>query len=286
MGVTTSMPLKDSVALSRLAEESSYYRVWVGEDIPLRDVFSYLSVLALKTSKIRLATGITSVMVRNFAVLANSAAGIQWLSDGRFALGLGVGGIPDVTQLMGHRPERVVERMGEVTDVLKRVFSGERITYEGEFVSLRGYRPVYRVSTPKIYYGVRGAKLLALAGEMADGVIFSGPIERLVEGMKIVDEAADKAGRDPEEVDRVLWNAFVLTKDKGDIELARRVTAVMMKSMKDYQVKAVKELCIFGNEREIQRKMRKYAHMGFHELVVGPPYGRDPREAVATLGEK
>lgn len=289
LGVTTSMSLKEGTELARLAEKNGYHRVWVGEDIPRREVFSYLSVLALKTRQIQLGTGITSVMVRNLAVMANSAAGLQWLSKGRFALGLGVGGIPEVTKFVGRKPDRAVARMREATQLLRRALCGEKINHKGEFAYLHGYKPAYRVTLPKIYFGVRGEKLLSLAGEIADGVIFSGPIERLVESMKIVEESAEEAGRDPKDVDRVLWNAFVMIQGPGDLDLARGAAHVMKKSMKDYAggvsgVEALKQLSVHGTKKEILKKIEEYESLGFQELVVGPPYGRNPRKVIAAFG--
>lgn len=276
------MPLRESLALARLAEEKGYHRLWVGEDLSGGDVFAYLSVLACRTSRIKLATGITSPWVRNLGVIANSAAGIQGLSGGRFSLGLGVGGLPELIKITGSEPRRVVARMREAVSLLRRIFKGKEVTYKGRFSSLRSYALALEVQPPRIYLGVRGPKLLALAGEMADGVIFSGPRRYLEEAMKIVDAAAAENGRDPGDIERVLWNAFVLTTGRDDLKLAKETVRAMLGSMPSY---ALEELCIYGSREEILRSLKAYASMGFSEVIVGPPYGRNAPRVIATMGD-
>ncbi len=231
LGLTTSMPIEKSIDYARLAEEVGYYRIWVGEDVLSREVFTYLSVISLKTEKILIATGVTNPYVRNIAVIASNSAGIQELSGNRFTLGLGVGGIPEIEKMTGDRPKNVLEVMRETTILLRKIFEGEKITYEGRLAHLKDYKlSVSGVSPPKIYFGVRGPKMLALAGEIADGVIFSGAKDYLLKAMKKVDESAEKSGRDPEEIDRVLWNPTVEIKEESDLDLARLVTATIVAS--------------------------------------------------------
>jgi 5,10-methylenetetrahydromethanopterin reductase len=289
LGVTTSMPVEDSIYLARLAETGDYHRVWVGEDLQGKDVFSYLSVLACKTRSIGLGTGITSPWVRNLGVIANSAAGIQALSGERFILGLGVGGLPELLRLTGSKPRKTVARMNEIVRLLRRIFKGVEVTHHGDFNSLRGYELAFEVSSPKIYFGVRGPMMLKLAGEVADGVIFSGPLKFITRDVKIMEEAAEEKGRNPGEIDRVLWNPFILTENSEDLDLARDVVSVILGSMPHSAHEfpgggKIEELCVYGSKREIMKKLSEYEALGFRELVIGPPYGRNPGDVVASFG--
>ncbi|HDH28347.1 MAG TPA: LLM class flavin-dependent oxidoreductase, partial [Euryarchaeota archaeon] len=65
LGLVTAMTIRKSIALAKAAEDAGYHRIWVGEDIFHREIFTYLSVLALNTKSIGLGTGITSTYVRN-----------------------------------------------------------------------------------------------------------------------------------------------------------------------------------------------------------------------------
>ncbi len=314
LGITTSMPLEKTINYSRLAEKNDYHRIWIGEDILSREVFTYLSIIALKTEKILLATGITSPYVRNIAVIASNAAGIQLLSGNRFALGLGVGGIPEVEKITGKKPEKTVEVMRETARLLRKIFKRERITYEGTLAHLRDYKLGINLEVPpKIYFGVRGRKQLQLAGEIADGIIFSGTRDYLLEAMQIVDEAAEKAGRDKNEIDRVLWNCTVEIADEKDMELAKLVSATIAashpeSSLKEYEnidrirekFKAGKydeaarmvgrelmsQFCIHGTKKEILDTFRQYEAWGFKEFVLGPPFSKNPEKTIAAIGAR
>ena len=99
LGLVTAMTIRKSIALAKAAEDVGYHRIWAGEDIFHREVFTYLSVLSLNTEGIGLGTAITSPYVRNLPVLANSTKALSELSKGGFILGLGVGGLPEVERL-------------------------------------------------------------------------------------------------------------------------------------------------------------------------------------------
>jgi 5,10-methylenetetrahydromethanopterin reductase len=317
LGITTSMALQKSINYAKIAEDNDYHRIWVGEDILSREVFTYSSIIALKTERIALATGITSPYVRNIAVIASNAAGIQILSKNRFTLGLGVGGIPEIEKLTGKKPEKVIEVMKETVLLLRRIFRGERITHEGRIASLKDYKLNINLEVePKIYFGVRGEKLLSLAGEIADGVIFSMPKRYIARAMQIVDEAAERVGRDKNEIDRVLWNCTVEIESEEDLKLARLVSATIAasiprSSLSEYieseyieidqireKFKAgkyeeaatmvseelMKELCIYGSKRELLHTFNQFKAMGFREFVIGPPYSKNPEKTIIKLG--
>ncbi|MEM2934191.1 MAG: LLM class flavin-dependent oxidoreductase [Halobacteria archaeon] len=309
LGITTSMPLEKSISYAKIAEENNYHRVWIGEDILSREVFTYISIIALKTERIQLATGITSPYLRNIAVIASNAAGIQILSKNRFTLGLGVGGIPEIEKIMGKKPDRVIKIMRETALLLRKIFKGEKITYEGRTTRLRDYKLSIKLEVePKIYFGVRGEKLLALAGEIADGVIFSGPKRYLKRAMQIVDEAAERAGRDKKEIDRVLWNCTVEVENEEDLKLARLVSATIAASLPKnslseadqirekfkagrYEEAAqmmseefMREFCIYGSKKEILNCFNQFKEMGFREFVVGPPFSKNPARTIKSIG--
>lgn len=300
---------------AHLAEEGGYHRVWVGEDLPSREIFTYLSILALRTSRIGLASGIVSLFARNLAVIATSASGLQALSGGRFSLGLGVGGLPEVEALTGERPEDVVRVTEESIGLLRRLWAGETVTYRGVRARFEGYRlasPPER--PPKIYIGARGPRLLSLAGAMADGCVMSGPENYLREGLQALEGGAARVERDPRTIERVLWNGLVLGEEEKDLRLAGIVAATMAASLPDRVLRAmgvertgelkarigagdykiagqmleretIAQLCTVGDLKEVSDRIEELEAMGFTEFVVGPPFGRDPEMAIRTLAE-
>ncbi|HDY74517.1 MAG TPA: LLM class flavin-dependent oxidoreductase, partial [Euryarchaeota archaeon] len=244
--------------LAKAAEDVGYHRIWAGEDIFHREVFTYLSVLSLNTEGIGLGTAITSPYVRNLPVLANSTKALSELSKGGFILGLGVGGLPEVERLTDNRPKNTVE------------------TLERSAFYLREKLGI------KIYMGVRGPRMLRLAGRVADGVILSGPRGYVEKAVEIVDRAAE--GRN---VEKILWNAFYLGENPL---LVSKITSVMMESMPNFARRymdpagAEDELCISGSMDRIKTQIEEYEDMGIDELVIGPPYGEDPASVIREMG--
>ncbi|RMF89878.1 MAG: LLM class flavin-dependent oxidoreductase [Methanobacteriota archaeon] len=259
LGITTSMTVEESKTLVGAAEDAGYTRVWLGEDIFHREVFTYLSLLAAGGSSIGLGVGVTSPYVRYKEVLAASAKAVSELSQGRFILGLGAGGLPEVERLTGSRPRKPVSVMEEAIKDLR-----ERTGLS-------------------IYVGARGPRMLELAGRVADGVILSGPKRYLDRALEIVDEASE--GR---RVRKVLWNAFYLGENEA---LLSKVTEVMLQSMppfaKDFMDRRdpERDLCVAGPPERVAREIRGFEKKGFDEVVIGPPYGETPESAIAEMGE-
>ena len=317
LGLVTSMPIRQSIVLSAIAEEADFHRVFVGEDILSREVFTYLSVLALRTRRVGIATGITSPYVRNLAVLASSALILQRVSDNRFDLGLGVGGLPEVQKLTGVAPRQSVDKLRETTVTIRRLLRGETVTCAASdrAIALQGFRfQKANVRISKILFGVRGPRLLSLAGEVADGVIFSGSKRHLPESLHLVEDAAARIGRLSEELERILWLPFIEGNDPEDLDLARIVVATVIGSLPQREVEAipsltrsekvlrligagdyraaapqipeevVRDFCFFGSVDDILDEARKFESLGFRELVIGPPFGRRPEELLKTIG--
>lgn len=260
LGLVTAMPIKKSIALAKAAEEAGYHRIWVGEDIFSRELFTYLAILSLNTEEIGIASGVTSPYVRNKHVIASSGRAISKLSGGRFTLGLGAGGLPEVERLTGERPKKPVEVLEKTVLFLKKKLNTE------------------------VYLGVRGPNMLELAGRISDGVILSGPKGYIEKAIEIVDSAAEDQSR----IKKVLWNAFFLGKDK---KLVSKITSVMLDSMPDFALqymdreKPEKELCIYGSKEKIIEEIKGFEKMGVDEFVIGPPYGKEPSKVVEEMGE-
>jgi|ETNmetMinimDraft_35_1059890.scaffolds.fasta_scaffold11988_2 5,10-methylenetetrahydromethanopterin reductase len=291
LGITTALPIDQAINIVRLSEENNYYRVWVGEELQGPDIFTYVSILASNTSDIGLGTGITSLWVRNLAVIANSISGIQINSGGRFTAGLGVGGIPELQKILGEKPKETIARVRENIFLLRKIITGEKITIQSDFNDFQRYKLAFKVPSLKIYLGVRGKKMLKLAGEIADGVIFSGPLKPLINDVRIVEKSAKKNGRNPNEIIKVLWNPFVLSEKNEAINLARDVVSVMLGSMPKRSNELVVEreildLCIYGNKEEIMRKISDLKSIGFNELALGPPYGKNPSKVIESFGRR
>lgn len=193
----------DSLELARLAESRGYEMVWVPEGSG-RDSLTQLTFLAPQTHTIKLATGILPVYYRTPMLTAMSAAGLGTLSQGRFVLGLGVGHRPSVENVHGIPFRRPLTHMRETLVLVRKLLDGENVSLAGRqfnvgSASLGGAAPRQRVP---IYVAALGPQMLKLTGELADGVLLnwtaSNYLEQAVHHLR---QGAEKAGRDPSEID-------------------------------------------------------------------------------------
>lgn len=142
------------VRVARAAEEAGYESVWTGEHIVLPDPQAppspappettmvdtavALSYLAGTTSTIKLGTGIIILPQRQPAVLAKSLASLDYVSGGRLLFGLGVGYLEPEMTACSTPMERRGERADEYLAAMRRLWTEDATSFDGEFVRFSG----------------------------------------------------------------------------------------------------------------------------------------------------
>src|SRR3954452_17553580 len=176
------------------------------------DTWSLIPTLLAETKRISFFTDVANLPLRPPAVMAKAAASLDALSGGRFELGLGAGGIPDVIGNFGgprRTPGQSVEALDEAIDVIRLLWSEERsVSYEGKYYRLDDARPGPRPAHPiSIWVGAFKPRMLRLVRRKGDGWLPSLGVltrEELRGGNEQIDAAAEKAGRDPGSIRRIL----------------------------------------------------------------------------------
>src|SRR5437870_4506691 len=107
---------------------------------------------------------------RHPAVLARQAVTLDHASGGRFELGIGAGSVPQELATFGvDVPPRRVDRLRETLEVLKRLWTGEPVDYEGRFHRLHGARQLPVPTRPiSVVIGGAGPRMLELVAAHAD----------------------------------------------------------------------------------------------------------------------
>ncbi len=149
------------------AEECGLDEVWIADEGVARDPVPVLAAAAGRTSTIRLATGITSPVLRHPGAIAASAATLDELSGGRAVVGLGVGGELTLGPF-GLGSDRPVALFRDAVDVIRAVHRGTAVP---------GYAPPSHATPPReipVWIGARGPQLVRLAARVADGLFLSG----------------------------------------------------------------------------------------------------------------
>jgi coenzyme F420-dependent oxidoreductase len=194
---------EELVEIALLAEDLGYDSIWVPE-MWGRDAFSILGLLASHTKIIKLATGIISVYSRTPAIIAQTVATLDEISDGRIILGLGTSGPVVIENWHGMPYEKSLQRTREYVEIIRMILNSERVNYEGEIFKLKNFRLQFKPikKNVPIFIAAIGSKNIKLAGEVADGWIpFLVPQEHLLNGKKELEAGAEKAGRDAGQIE-------------------------------------------------------------------------------------
>jgi alkanesulfonate monooxygenase SsuD/methylene tetrahydromethanopterin reductase-like flavin-dependent oxidoreductase (luciferase family) len=213
------IPYADSLErnreLVRAADDAGLAYVGV-QDHPYQhrffDTWSLIPTLLAGTRQISFFTDVANLPLRPPAVMAKAAASLDVLSGGRFELGLGAGGIPDVIANFGgprRTPGEAVEALEEAIQVIRLLWSDERsVSFEGKYYRLDDARPGPQPAHPiSIWVGAFKPRMLRLVGRTADGWLPSlGVLTRkqLRAGNEQIDAAAVGAGREPGSIRRIL----------------------------------------------------------------------------------
>ncbi|MEM9624307.1 MAG: LLM class flavin-dependent oxidoreductase [Pseudomonadota bacterium] len=157
------------------AERLGYRSIWTVEANGT-DAFSLLGAVSAVAPGLDLATGIVPVQIRTPPLTAMSAATLQAMSpDADVWLGLGVSA-PGILRQHGQpKADRPIAMMREYVALLRECLSGEAVTFEGDFWSVKRFRLGLRLGErrPKIVLAALNLQMLKLAGEVADGVLLN-----------------------------------------------------------------------------------------------------------------
>ncbi len=213
-------PLRDAMDYVRHAEARGFEAVWQAESRLVREATIPLAAFAAVTSRIKLGTGVVNVWTRNVGLLAATFSTLYELAPGRVLLGIGAWWEP-LASKVGVDRRKPLQAMREVVEVTRRLLAMERVTFRGEFVHVtdveidivHGDRSPRRIP---IYIGATGMKMMALAGEIANGVLLNylvGPAYNR-EAMDALAEGASRAGRTVDEIDRPQLIVCSLDRDR------------------------------------------------------------------------
>jgi alkanesulfonate monooxygenase SsuD/methylene tetrahydromethanopterin reductase-like flavin-dependent oxidoreductase (luciferase family) len=159
-----------------------------------------MTACAMVTNRIKLGTSVLSVFVRSPSIIGMGAANIDYLSQGRFILGLGSSHKVQVEGQHGLHFERPLTRLQEVIAMLQTLFANGSVSYHGKVFNLERFglaSPIYRPRIP-IYLAGVNPKLLEMCGAVADGNIgLLNTVEKTRETVGHLEQGLSNAGRDP-----------------------------------------------------------------------------------------
>lgn len=175
-----------------------------GEKSWIPDPLMWLSYVAAASTTLKLATGVAIVPQRSPIYTAKEVATLDQLSGGRMILGVGAGWLREEFEALGVPFERRGERLDDYIGALRALWSQEKPTYQGEFVSFTEAicRPQPVGKSVPIVVGGHTERAARRAGRLGDGFFPAPPdIDALANLIRVMRAAAEEAGRDPDAIE-------------------------------------------------------------------------------------
>jgi len=312
--------VSDIVGYAQRAEDRGYRRVWLPETWG-REAATVLSAVAERTDDVGIGPSILNVYSRSPALVGQTAATLQELSDGRFRLGIGPSGPAVIEGWHGAEFDRPLRRTREYIDVVRAVLSGERVDYDGDVFTLGGFR--LRCDPPETPVPIdaagMGPKSVELAGRFADGwhALMLTP-DGLRDRLDDLRRGAELGGRDPEAVRTTVSLTCCVSEDgerartlarqhlsfyvgamgtfyrealarQGYEDTAHEIAAAWGNGDQEAALAAIDDdlladLGAVGTPEEARRQLGTFEGIdGVDRLAVSFPRGAEPEEIEATL---
>ena len=317
-GLLNNLPIHESVAITKRAEELGYESLWFAEHNFSRDGVTICAAASMVTQRIRIGPCVVPIFTRSALLLATTFATLDELSRSRIVLGIGAGSRL-LIQAQGITYEKPLSALREYIEACRAVWRahGSHVSYNGEIVRLQDaeldFEPTRR-EIP-IYIGSTGPKACELSGEIADGVLlnaFLGTayVERTI---GLLRSGAAKAGRSLEGWDVGMMLVTCLADSKREArEYLRPLVALYLSRLPDIakqtsswgelwdQMSAavasggaqagtrfvsdalIDEVTVNGTEKDIRDGLERYVAAGINLAIITPFGGeRKVLEALA-----
>ena len=281
---------------------SDHFQPWRHEGGHAPFSLSWMAAVGERTSTIRIGTSVMTPTFRyNPAVVAQAFATMGVLYPGRIFLGVGTGEALNeiATGWKGEWPEfkERIGRLRESIELMRALWTEDRVNYDGEYYQTVDANIYDRPETPvPIYVAAGGPQVARFAGRVGDGFICTSGkgmdlyTEQLLPGVK---EGAEKAGKNPDHIDRMIeiklsydtdydtalentrfWAPLALSKEQkhditDPIEMERAADALPIEQI-------ASRFIVGSDPDEVVAEIKKYTDAGLNHLVFHAP-GHDQR---------
>ena len=262
---------EEMIRFGEAAEAIGFEHFWANDHLswahPLIDPIALLSAVAARTTTMGLATGVYLLPFRPPAATARSFAGLDYISDGRVILGVGLGGeFAQDFSAAGISPRRRGARADTTIGLLRELWRGEPVTFHDDDFDLDEVQVLPRPFQDHIpiVAGGRSEAALRRAALLADGWMpYLMSPDRIRAGVDQLKEISGHGGH------RVIAHVFAYF---GDNLAAARENAISYLSAQYHtdMERAVDRCVPYGPPEVVVEQLRKYADAGATDIVLRP----------------
>jgi probable F420-dependent oxidoreductase len=274
------LPSADTIAkVAERAEEWGLDSFWLSDHLlaptPELDVVATLSLLASRTSRIRLGPSVFLLNLRHPLVAAKSFASLDYLSNGRMVMAVGTGANLADYAACGIPTEGRGRRLDEGILILRKVWTEPKASFHGKYFNFENVtiepRPLRRTNndtgTIDIWVGGRSDAALKRTARLADGYFasFQTPDE-FARNMATIRQYAEQAGRANARIESglILLCRLAATRERAEEDLRRALAGTNRGNDQFIQ------RTVYGSPDDIIRRLSEYTAVGLDKFVLWP----------------
>ena len=279
--------LRDLVSVG---DEFGYDSIWlsdrvVGERFSPEPLIA-LSMVAAYSDKLKFGTSVLQLPIRNPVVLAKELATLDYLSNGRFLPAIGLGQEdPREYEACGVSKADRGRRTDEAMTVMRRLWSEDSVTHEGEFYTLHDVtvepKPVQEPSIP-VWIGGRSPAAQRRVARTGDGwLVSSATPDEVQEGVELIFSTAPEHGRsiDDDHIGALVGYFIAPTAEEAEATAEPYVTRVR----EDAHFRRYSAL---GTAEQVRARVQDFLDAGASKFVVRPMcHPKDTVDQLRLFGE-
>ncbi len=272
-------------AYMRGAEELGFEGAWTGEQIlgsaPMLGPIELMTYAAACTERIRLGVAMLVLPLYGPVHLAKSLSSLDQLSRGRLDVGLGVGGKFRMFSAFAVDPSSLVARFNEQLDVMERLWSDEKVDFEGRFWQLNSAQmepKPFQKPRPPLWFGAAAPDALKRAVRRGDAFMGAGSqtTEQFASQVGVVKEALRESGRR----DFLIGKRVYIRVDDDEVRAKARMDEGMQ-YWYGYFGMQVATAAVSGSPATCLRKLAEVRDAGAELILLNPIF--DDREQMERL---
>src|ERR1043166_454276 len=289
----SALEAQDAEALLSFIDDCERWDIdslWVSDRIvaprPTLEPIVFMAYMASRMRNMKFGTSALVLPTRQPVLLAKQLTTLDFLCRGRLLLVVGLGGDDSRDfEATGVRKEERGKRADEAIVLMKKLWTEEKVNFEGQFYSVRDLtllpRP-HQNGGPPLWVGGRSKAALRRVGRLADGWLVSSVTPKeIAAGIEAIRTYATEAGREIPEDHYGVLVPYAFAKDR-DEALTKAGPAIRRR-----QDLAPEEYAALGTPNDVRQKLREYIDAGATKFVMRPFGPKETlREQVEILAKE